>query len=573
MKLGSDSVALESFPAASSAGTGPYAFQPARAPRARPDTARPRTAPEAPGLGRWFLTADERGNSATRLDSRHRDGTAWTTGNRVRPLLHGAAYFAELLAGIRAMRAGDLLLFTDWRGDPDQRLDGPGTEVARVLADAARRGVIVRGLLWRSHLDRFRFSLQEHRDLGEAIVAAGGECLLDMRVRTRGSHHQKLVVLRHADRSERDVAYVGGIDLCHGRRDGHTHHGDEQPCPLGAAYGPRPPWHDVQIAIQGPAVADVETVFRERWEDPTPLTRSPLRRWRDRVLHPIEPPPCPTQLPDPPRCGTDAVQVLRTYPYRRRGYAFAPSGERSIARAYRKALGRAQWLVYLEDQYLWCPEVVNYFAEALAARPGLRLIAVVPQFPIAGPSQAWRATGSAVAPQLLARARSLDLLQRLGGDRVAIYHVENHAGTPVYVHAKVGVVDDTWVIAGSGNINRRSWTYDSELSCAVLGQAAGGQGLAQDLRLALAREHLDRAEGDDDDLRDAHEAFDAFAASASRLDAWYAGGQRGPRPPGRLRYHHPTPLPPSTVRWAETLYRILFDPDGRPRPLRHLHGF
>jgi phosphatidylserine/phosphatidylglycerophosphate/cardiolipin synthase-like enzyme len=440
--------------------------------------------------------------------------------------------------------------------------------VARVLADAASRGVIVRGLLWRSHLDRFRYSLQEHRDLGEAIVAAGGECLLDMRVRTRGSHHQKLVVLRHAGRPERDVAYVGGIDLCHGRRDDHTHAGDEQPCPLGAAYGPRPPWHDVQIAIQGPAVADVETVFRERWEDPTPLTRSPLRRWRDRVLRPIEPAPCPAQLPDPQPCGSDGVQVLRTYPYWRRGYTFAPSGERSIARGYRKALDRAQHLVYLEDQYLWCPAVVSCFAEALATRPGLRLIAVVPQFPIAGPNQSWRATGSAVAPQLLARARSLNLLRRLGGDRVGIYHVENHAGTPVYVHAKVCVVDDTWVTVGSGNVNRRSWTYDSELSCAVLGHNEGGHCLAQDLRLALAREHLDRTDGDDVDLRDPHDAFGAFAASAARLDAWYAGGQRGPRPPGRLRRHYPTSLPQSTVRWAETLYRIMFDPDGRPRPVR-----
>jgi phosphatidylserine/phosphatidylglycerophosphate/cardiolipin synthase-like enzyme len=521
----------------------------------------------------WFLVPDERGNHATRLDSRHRDGAAWTTGNRARPLLHGAAYFAELLAGIRAMWAGDLLLFTDWRGDPDQRLDGPGTEVAQVLADAARRGVLVRGLLWRSHLDRFRFSLQEHRDLGEAIVAAGGECLLDMRVRTRGSHHQKLVVLRHVGRPERDVAYVGGIDLCHGRRDNRTHDGDEQPCPLGAAYGPRPPWHDVQIAIHGPAVADVEAVFRERWEDPTPLSRNPLRRWRDRVLQPINPPPCPTPLPDPPGCGYDTVQVLRTYPYRRRGYPFAPLGERSIARGYSKVLGRAERLVYLEDQYLWCPQVVAHFAEALAARPGLRLIAVVPRFPISGPNKAWRAAGSAVAPQLLARARSLGLLRRVGGDRVGIYDVENHEATPVYVHAKVCIVDDTWLAVGSGNVNRRSWTYDSELSCAVLGQAPDGHCPAQDLRLALAREHLDRAEGDDADLRDPHDAFDAFAASASVLDAWHAGGKRDPRPPGRLRRHHLTPLPRSTARWAEALYQVLFDPDGRPRLVRRDGGF
>jgi phosphatidylserine/phosphatidylglycerophosphate/cardiolipin synthase-like enzyme len=568
MTLSSVSVIpLESRPPVSRAGVGPHRVRPRTAP-----SAWPRTVAGDVGLDEWFLTATERGNPATRLDSGHPDGTAWTTGNRVRPLVDGAAYFTELLAGIRAMRAGDLLLFTDWRGDPDERLDGPGTEVSQVLADAAGRGVIVRGLLWRSHLDRFRFSLQEHRNLGKAIVAAGGECLLDMRVRNRGSHHQKLVVLRHAGHPERDVAYVGGIDLCHGRRDNRAHGGDEQPCPLGAAYGPRPPWHDVQIAIQGPAVADLETVFRERWEDPTPLSRNPVRRWRDRVLRRIEPPPCPVPLPGPPRGGGDAVQVLRTYPYRRRGYAFAPSGERSIARAYGKALDRAERLVHVEDQYLWCPHVVSFFAAALAARPGLRLIAVVPQFPIAGPNRAWRATGSAAAPQLLARARSLDLLRRLGGDRVGIYHVENHAGAPVYVHAKVCVIDDTWVTVGSGNINRRSWTFDSELSCAVLGQGPGG-GLAQDLRLALAREHLDRAEHDDADLRDPQDAFDAFASSADRLDAWYSGGQRGPRPPGRLRRHHPTPLPPFTVRWAAALYQILFDPDGRPRPLRRDGAF
>ncbi len=66
----------------------------------------------------WFLTAAERGNPATRLDRRHLDGTAWSTGNEVRPLIHGKPYFAELLARVGAMQAGDLLLFTDWRGDP-----------------------------------------------------------------------------------------------------------------------------------------------------------------------------------------------------------------------------------------------------------------------------------------------------------------------------------------------------------------------------------------------------------------------------------------------------------------------
>ena len=69
----------------------------------------------------------------------------------------------------------------------------------------------------RRDFDRFAFSEQENRHLGEDIEAAGGECLRDMRVRPGGSHHQKLVVLRHPGRPEHDVAFVGSIDLCHSR--------------------------------------------------------------------------------------------------------------------------------------------------------------------------------------------------------------------------------------------------------------------------------------------------------------------------------------------------------------------
>jgi phosphatidylserine/phosphatidylglycerophosphate/cardiolipin synthase-like enzyme len=515
-------------------------------------------------LDDWFLLPEERGNAATSLDSRHPDGAAWTTGNRVRPLVHGAVYFAELVTAIRRMKAGDLLLFTDWRGDPDERLDGPGTEIGKVLCEAARRGVVVKGLIWRSHLDKLQFSAAENRHLGEEIEAAGGECLLDMRVRTGGSHHQKFVVLRHPGRPELDVAYVGGIDLCHTRRDDADHRGDPQAVSMAAMYGPRPPWHDAQVEIRGPAVADVETVFRERWDDPAPLTRNPLHRLRDRLQgEDFTADPLPEQLPDPAPYGRHAVQLLRTYPHRRNGYPFAPDGERSIARGYRKVLARAERLVYFEDQYLWSPEVVATFAAALAARPELRLIAVVPGFS----DQESRISKAAEDYGRLAAIRSL---YRAGGDRIGVYYLENHEGTPVYVHAKVAIVDDVWAMVGSDNVNMRSWTFDSELSCAVLD---GAGAYARDLRLTLAREHLDRADGDDEDLRDPLAAFDAFAVSARKLDHWYAEGRVGPRPPGRLRVYEPPTLKAKTTAWAGPIYRVLADPDGRPAALRRRREF
>ena len=66
----------------------------------------------------WLLEPPERGNPASLLDSRHPDGRAWTSGNRVRVLIHGATYFAALKASVQQMRRGDLLMYTDWRGVP-----------------------------------------------------------------------------------------------------------------------------------------------------------------------------------------------------------------------------------------------------------------------------------------------------------------------------------------------------------------------------------------------------------------------------------------------------------------------
>jgi phosphatidylserine/phosphatidylglycerophosphate/cardiolipin synthase-like enzyme len=528
----------------------------------------------------WFLTAAERGNPATRLDSRHPGGTAWTSGNQVVPLVHGATYFAELLRCVGQVRAGDLVLFTDWRGDPDQNLDESGVEVAAALCAAASRGAIVKGLIWRSHLDRLSFSEQQNRHLGEHIEAAGGECLLDMRVRPGGSHHQKFVVIRHAGRPELDIAFVGGIDLCHSRRDDADHRGDPQKQPMAKVYGDRPPWHDIQVAVRGPAVADVETTFRERWEDPAPLTRNPIDVVSEYVRREDRSPGrLPAPAPDPDTAGAKHVQLLRTYANRRSGYPFAPNGERSVARAYDKVVARAHSLIYVEDQYLWSTEIVHCFAAALRRNPALHLVAVIPHHP----DQDGRFS---LPPNLVGRQQAIDELTAAAADRVAVYGIENHAGTPVYVHAKVCVIDDVWAAVGSDNINRRSWTHDSELSCAVIDDELderaprvvdrfgdGARRFARNLRLELLREHLDRAPGDDTELVDPHTAFAAVADSAARLQDWYDAGRRGARPPGRLRPYHAPRLSKRTLAWATPLYRIVYDPDGRPLSMRYRKRF
>jgi phosphatidylserine/phosphatidylglycerophosphate/cardiolipin synthase-like enzyme len=529
------------------------------------------------GLAKWFLTGTERGNDSTAIDRRHADGLSWTVGNQVDNLIHGANYFRRLLAAIRELNAGDQLYFTDWRGDPDQLLDGTkASEIGTVLADAARRSVSVKGLLWRSHADRLGFSAKENRHLGQEVNAAGGEVLLDQRVRLGGSHHQKLVVIRHATAPERDVAFVGGIDLCHSRRDDADHHGDPQHQTMAPVYGDRPPWHDAQVEVHGPAVGDLEFSFRERWDDQGRLSRDPAGILHDALRHTHRKASMlPPMAPDPQPIGTQAVQVLRTYARRRGRYPFAPEGERSIAREFRKAIGRARRLIYLEDQFLWSTEVARTFAAALVATPSLHLIAVVPRYF----DQAGTLT---LRPNQVGRELAVRVLLEAAPDRVAIYDIENLAGVPVYVHAKISVIDDVWAAVGSDNFNRRSWSHDSEISCAVIdherddrepidpgGLGDGARKYARNLRLELWREHLGRSPGDDRGLLDPAEAVSTFKDTAHALERWHLDGARGERPPGRVRPHPRIQPSLSTRLWAEPLYRKIYDPDGRPSHLRH----
>jgi phosphatidylserine/phosphatidylglycerophosphate/cardiolipin synthase-like enzyme len=569
----------------------------------------------------WFLTKQERENPHTRIDDFRGDGTAWSSGNTVRAIVHGRPYFEELHERITGLGPGDRLYFADWQGDPDEQLtDDPGSTLNATLVAAARGGVDVRGLLWRSHWHRLGFSAHRHRYLGDEVGEAGGQCLRDMRVRNRGAHHQKFVVIRYVEDPTRDIAYVGGIDLCHGRRDDHTHDGDPQAVELARAYGPTPAWHDVQVAVQGPAVHDVETTFRERWEDSTPLTLNPGRlvsSWVHR--EDLSPEPLGAQSPPPPLMpdGHDVVQIVRTFPViAPKGFDFAPEGERSVMLGNTKAIARADRLVYVEDQYLWSTDVGEHFGRALRENAELRLVVVLPMVPD-------REGALAEVPQLYGRSKAMLTIIEAGGDRVAVFGLCNEAGLPIYVHSKTCVIDHRWASVGSDNLNRRSWTSDSEIACTVVDERGDPDKPAPEdsfprvLLRTLVAEHLGC---DTDDVpEDPHELFDAMVACADALDEWYAGGapdkksgirgvltgrmphriapvptsvarhtpghrrrrrsvaaraeamskrgsENGARPPGRLRRLAPPELSDAQLRWAPRLYDFLFDPDGRPTP-------
>ena len=520
----------------------------------------------------WFLTRAERDNDAARVDRVHPD-RAWSEGNRCWPLVDGVAYFRELHERLEATREGDLVLFTDWQGDADERLaDDPGSEVVEVLG--ARRRARGRrpwaGVALAPGPDRLLRPREPH--LGEQLQRRGAEVLLDMRVRTGGSHHQKFVVIRHRD----DPSPRRRLRRRHRPRPQparrRRHLGDPQPQPLDREYGDHPPWHDAMVAITGPAVHDVETMFRERWEDPAPLSRRPDCWIADRLRRlDRRPDPLPDQQPPPPPVdgGTHAVQLLRTYPNLRqaRDYPFAPGGERSVRSGYTKAAGRARRLVYVEDQYFWGNEVASTFLDALRDNPscGWCGLPLLPDL-----------EGSSRMPQLLGPAAGHPRPDGGGAGPGGGVRARERAGTPVYVHAKVCVMDDVWATIGSDNFNRRSWTHDSELTAAVVDRADGDVGpYAQALRLRWRPStsgRLDagaRAGTRARVMPDCVEPEDMVRRTPPAPTRWTPGtavaGSATGRPAGCV---DSGPELPRHAGWARLPLRVVQDPDGRPWQLR-----
>jgi phosphatidylserine/phosphatidylglycerophosphate/cardiolipin synthase-like enzyme len=381
-------------------------------------------------------------------------------GNEVEVLIDGATAFRRIVADIRAARSSVHL--TGWFLSPDFVLeDGDTPVIVRDLLAAAAARVDVRVLLWAgAPLPVFTPARRLVRTVRDELERAGGiHCALDAHARPLHCHHEKSIVI------DGEIAYVGGIDLTSlagDRRDSQRH-------PARAALG----WHDVTTRTRGPLVADVAAHFNLRWHAVTGQ-----------------------RLPDPPPpspAGDVTAQLARTIP--ERIYSLAPAGAFGILESYLRALRSAERLIYLESQYLWSPELVAVLADKLRRPPHerFRLVILLPSRPMGGTDDTRGALG--------------ELIEADGGaKRVLACCLHARAGAtsdPIYVHAKVGIVDDRWLTVGSANLNDHSLFNDTELNIVTHDEA-----LARATRLALWAEHLESTPsevgGDPTDVIDRH---------------------------------------------------------------------
>lgn len=251
------------------------------------------------------------------------------------------------------------------------------------------------------------------------------------------SHHQKFVVVDDA------LAFAGGIDLTSNRWDTPEHKPDDpdRVDPDGNGFGP---FHDLQMAVDGPAAARLGELFRIRWRRATGQTLEPPVQ-RDEPV-----------WPDGLEAWAEDVEVCMA---RTEAPHAGREGVHEVRAQMLGAIACARERLYIENQYLGSTEVQDALLEHLRAETGPEIVIVLPEN-----ASNW------LARESLDRIRDGILRTLIEADehgRLGVYYPAAPDGEAIYVHSKLLIADDEVLVLGSANLVNRSFGLDTELNLAV----------------------------------------------------------------------------------------------------------
>jgi len=302
-------------------------------------------------------------------------------------------------------------------------------------------------LKWRSH-DRVHFGLDGHHPVG-------------------ASQHQKVVVIDDA------LAFVGGFDVSQWRWDTPQHRprDDRRVDPAGKRY---PPFHDVQMVVDGPAAAQLGKLVRERWrrsEGDLPDVPAPAEDLD----------PWPTCLA--PDFRDIQVAIARTLP------EFKEQRQvQEVRQLYLDSIASARHAIYIENQYLSAHCIGEALEARLKEKDGPEVVLVMPE-----KTGGWleQHTMDVLRGRLVARLQAADHYDRL---RIYYARIAQDPHCALMVHAKVMIIDDVFLRVGSSNLSNRSMGFDAECDLAFAADPAdrAARETIAAVRARLIGEHLGR---------------------------------------------------------------------------------
>lgn len=413
-------------------------------------------------------------------------------GNCVRPLVDGEPAFRRICEAIDAARHSVWATITFmW---PNFVMpDGRGSALD-VLDRTARRGVDVRLIFWRP--DEETANLRNNAFWGAADhLDLLAQQYPHIKVRWDRAHpgycqHQKSWLIDATEKTA--TSFVGGINLNPNSLVAPGHSGEGQN-------------HDIYVELAGPAVADVRHNFVQRWNEASERHMPDGRAGADSDADLA----FPHSLP--PVRGDVAVQLQRTtHPGRytdqhpaAHGVPFdIVAGERTNLDQYCNSIRSARRSIYIENQALDAPDIIEALRDALDRR--VEILLLMPAVVELTPSS----MRAAERQSILGSYDNFTLcgIAGLGADG---------RRKPVHVHAKLMLADDTWATVGSCNLHRFSLFGNGELNVAFYDPAT-----VHALRVELFREHLGVDTSDLDDKA----ALQLFRQIATANRARHADG-------------------------------------------------
>ncbi|MGA1876457.1 MAG: phospholipase D-like domain-containing protein [bacterium] len=266
----------------------------------------------------------------------------------------------------------------------------------------------------------------------------------DSRHAIGASHHQKFVIIDGL------LTFIGGMDICSNRWDDRDHR-PNNPDRINPAGKPYEAYHDIQSYHLGPVAERLAELFRLRWQHagggelrlPSPEKDEYLKMESDLPI------------------AADQVAVSRT-----EAKLVFPMQDSimEIRSLYREAIDAAEDLIYIENQYFSSQAVYKALIDRLRAshRSRLQVVIILPQKPHALIEEI--ALGLAQVKII----HSLAEVASKTGHSLGIYYPaplsEDGRIKPVYIHAKLLLVDDRFLSVGSANISNRSMGLDTELN-------------------------------------------------------------------------------------------------------------
>ncbi|KAG2183771.1 hypothetical protein INT43_006782 [Umbelopsis isabellina] len=181
------------------------------------------------------------------------------------------------------------------------------------------------------------------------------------------AHHEKMLIVDYR------LAFIGGLDLCFGRYDTHSHRLADYPakghdkeifpgqdysnprvkdfanvaqynlCLIDKKVIPRMPWHDVALGMVGPPARDVARHFVQRWNH----VKSTKGHKRTNLPFLTPKGEFVSARDETKFNGTCRVQIVRSSAEWSQGI----TREYSICSAYMEVINKAKHFVYIENQF------------------------------------------------------------------------------------------------------------------------------------------------------------------------------------------------------------------------------